>query len=90
MTLKTELVALAKTIRTRAGEQATPFAEAVDALKALTALYATFLKDKGKSDDDSDGSFTMADAQTMIEDEGHGDAAVRSHRKRSTAQRSDN
>ncbi len=87
MTLKTELVKFAETIRKRAEDTDTPFAEAVDALKALTALYATFLKDKGKSDDESDGSFTMADAQTMIEDEGHGDAAVRSHRKRSANQR---
>lgn len=79
MTLKSELVALAKTIRTRADDSKTPFAEAVDALKALTALYATFLKDKGKSDDDA-GGFTMADAQSMIED-GHGsETAVRSRR----------
>ena len=84
MTLNSELVALAKTIRTRAGDSKTPFAEAVDALKALTALYATFLKDKGKSEDESDG-FTMAEAQTMIKESGHGSAAaVRGHRQRST------
>ena len=84
MTLKSELVALAKTIRTRAGDSKTPFAEAVDALKALTALYATFLKDKGKSEDESDG-FTMADAQATIEDSGHnGEATVRSRRGRNS------
>ena len=81
MTLKTELEALAKSIRTRVGESATPFAEAVDALKALTALYATFQKDKGKSEEPSDG-FTMADAQATIEDNGHGEAAVRGRRGR--------
>ena len=79
MTLKTELVQLAKTIRKQAENSTTPFAEAVDALKALTALYATFQKDKGKSEDDSDG-FTMADAQTMIEEHGH--APVRSGKGR--------
>lgn len=80
MTLKSELVALAKTIRTRAEDKSTPFAEAVDALKALTALYATFLKDKGLPADEA-GTFTMADARDMIEDEGHGEAAVRGHRR---------
>lgn len=82
MTLKFELEALAKDIRKRAGESTTPFAEAVDALKALTTLYATLQKDKGKSEDVSDG-FTMADAQTMIEDDGHGAAAIRSRSRRS-------
>lgn len=80
MTLKTEIEALAKTIRTRAEDKSTPFAEAVDALKALTALYATFLKDKGSPADEA-GTFTMADARDMIEDEGHGEAAVRGHRR---------
>jgi hypothetical protein len=83
VTFKQTIEKLAQDISKRAGEAATPFAEAVDALKALTALYATFLKDKGKSEDDSDG-FTMADAQATIEDNGHGEAAVRSHRGRST------
>jgi hypothetical protein len=82
VSLKSELEALAKDIRTRAGDAKTPFAEAVDALKALTTLYATLQKDKGKSEDVSDG-FTMADAQDMIEDTGHGAAAVRSRRGRS-------
>jgi hypothetical protein len=85
MTLKNELVELAKAIRKRASDKDTPFAEAVDALKALTALYATFAKDKGKSEDDSDG-FTMADAQATIEDNGHGEAAVRSDRRRRSTQ----
>jgi len=80
MTLKQELEELAKDIRKRAGEAATPFTEAVDALKALTTLYATLAKDKGKPEDPSDG-FTMADAQATIEDNGHG-ATVRSHRQR--------
>jgi hypothetical protein len=84
MTIRTEIEALAKVIRKRAEESATPFAEAVDALKALTALYGTLLKDKGKSEDDSDG-FTMADAQATIEDTGHnGEAAVRSSSRRRT------
>ena len=86
MTLKKELEEPAKSIRTRAGETATPFAEAVDALKALTTLYATFQKDKGKSEEPSDG-FTMADAQATIEDNGHGsEAAVRSDRRRTRPQ----
>ena len=84
MTLKSELVALAKTIRTRAGDSKTPFAEAIEALKVLVGLYSTLIKDKGKSEDESDG-FTMAEAQTMIEESGHGSAAaVRGHRQRST------
>jgi hypothetical protein len=90
MTLKSELTALAAAIRKRAGEASTPFTEAVDALKALTALYATFLKDKGKSEDEPDDGFTMADAQTMIEDNGHGEAAVRSHRRRNIRPSADN
>ena len=82
MTTKSDLQQLAKDIAKRAGQADTPFAEAVDALKALTALYATLLKDKGKSEDDSDG-FTMADAQATIEDSGqNGEAAVRTHRRR--------
>jgi len=86
MTLKSELTKLAQTIRERANERTTPFAESIDALKALTALYAIFLKDKGKSEDDSDG-FTMADARDSIEDNRHGEAAVRSHRGRATTGR---
>lgn len=82
MTLKSELEALARDIRTRAEQAATPFAEAVDALKALTTLYATLQKDKGVPAEEA-GDFTMADAQTMIEDDGHGAAAVRSRRGRS-------
>lgn len=83
MTIKKVLVDLAKDIAKRANEKETPFAEAVDAVKALTALYATLLKDKGKSEDDSDG-FTMADAQASIEENGHGSSAVRSRRDRSS------
>jgi hypothetical protein len=81
MTLKSELEALAKYIRIRAGEKETPFVEAVEALKVLNSLYATFQKDKGKSEEPSDG-FTMADAQATIEDTGHGEAAVRGRRGR--------
>jgi hypothetical protein len=81
MTVQSELEKLAKTIVERANDKATPFAEAVDALKALTALYGTLLKQKGKSEDDSD-SFTMADARAVIEENGHGETAVRSGRRR--------
>ena len=84
MTVKNELEKLARTVIDRCNDKTTPFAEIVDALKALTTLYATLSKDKGKSEDDSDG-FTMADAQATIEDQGHGEAAVRSHRRRSTS-----
>ena len=84
MTVKTELLALAKTVAKRAGDAQTPFAEAVDAVKALTVLYATLLKDKGKSEDESDG-FTMADAQASIEEHGHGETAVRGRSRRSAA-----
>jgi hypothetical protein len=82
MTIKTELEALAKTITERAKEKETPFAEVVDALKALTGLYATLLKDKGLPADEAGGSFTMADAQATIEGNEHGEAAVRGHRRR--------
>jgi hypothetical protein len=77
MTFKTSIEELAESISKKARDDKTPFAEAVDALKALTALYAIFLKHKGKSEDDSDG-FTMADARATIEDDGHEQAAVRS------------
>jgi hypothetical protein len=77
MTFKKSIEDLAETVSKKAAESATPFAETIDALKALTALYAIFAKQKGKSEDDSDG-FTMADARTSIEDEGHEQAAVRS------------
>jgi hypothetical protein len=88
MTIRSKIEALAEVITTRAKDKDTPFAEAVDALKALTALYGTLLKDKGKSEDDSDG-FTMADAQATIEDTGHGsEASVRSSPRRRTASHS--
>lgn len=80
MTLKSDLEALAKDIRVRAALSATPFAEAVDALKALTHLYATFQKDKGKNPDEESDGFTMADARDMIgEESGHG-STVRGRR----------
>ena len=81
MTVKNELEKLARTVIDRCNDKTTPFAEIVDALKALTTLYATLSKDKGKSEDDSDG-FTMADAQATIEESAHGEAAVRSGRGR--------
>lgn len=84
--IKSELQNLAKTIAVRAAEKETPFIEAVEALKVLVGLYATVLKDKGKSEEPSDG-FTMADAQATIEDNGHGsEAAVRSDRRRTRPQ----
>jgi len=86
MTIRQEIEKLATVITERAQDKDTPFAEAVDALKALTTLYATFQKDKGKSEEPSDG-FTMADAQATIEDNGHGsEAAVRSDRRRTRPQ----
>ena len=81
MTFKSSIEQLAKDIAKKAGEAATPFPEAVDALKALAAVYAIYLKDKGKSEDEPDG-FTMADAQATIEESAHGEAAVRSGRGR--------
>jgi hypothetical protein len=81
MTVKNELEKLARTVIDRCNDKTTPFAEIVDALKALTTLYATLSKDKGKSEDDSDG-FTMADAQTMIEENGRGSSTVRTNRRR--------
>lgn len=83
MTFKKSLTDLAEVIVKRAKEKDTPFSEAVEAVKALTALYGTLLKDKGKSEDESDG-FTMADAQATIEDNGqHGEAEFRGRRGRS-------
>ena len=84
MTVKSELLTLARNVAKRAAETSTPFAEAVDAVKALTVLYATLLKDKGKSEEESDG-FTMADAQASIEEHGHGDTTVRSRPRRTSA-----
>jgi hypothetical protein len=84
MTIRSEIEKLATVITDRAKDKDTPFVEAVDALKALSALYATLLKDKGKPEDDSDG-FTMADAQATIEDPGHnGTTEVRSRRGRTS------
>ena len=90
MTMRSKLEAMAEVIIARAKEKDTPFVEAVDALKALSTLYATLLKDKGKPEDDSDG-FTMADAQTMIEDTGHnGEAELRNRRRRTSGSHSSN
>jgi len=84
MSIRSEIEKLATVITDRAKDKDTPFVEAVDALKALSALYATLLKDKGKPEDDSDG-FTMADAQAQIEDSGHnGEASIRSRRGRTS------
>jgi hypothetical protein len=79
MIFKKELENLAKSIAKRAGEPATPFAETVEALKALSSLYAIFLKDKGAQVPERSDGFTMADAQATIEDY-NGETAVRGHR----------
>jgi len=83
MTLRQTLEQLAQDISKRAGEAATPFAESVDALKALTALYGTLAKDKSKDPDEPNG-FTMADARSSIEEAEHDESAVRSRRRRAT------
>ena len=83
MTLRQTLEQLARDISKRAGEAATPFAESVDALKALTALYGTLAKDKTKPDDDESNGFTMADARSSIE-EAHDTSPVRGRRGRAT------
>lgn len=85
MTLKQTLENLAEAIATKAKNGNTPFAEAIDALKALTALYGLFSKKKVDDPDDEPGEFTMADAQSMIE-EPNGASKLRSRRGRSPTQ----
>lgn len=85
MSLKTDLDKLAASITTAATDKDTPFAERLDAFKALTAYYALLEKHKAKNEDDSDGpsflDFQSAVADTADEEQDNGRAPIRGRRR---------
>lgn len=62
MTLQTDCAALASTIAKKAQEEATPLAERIDALRALTGYFSAVQKAKGGDPPaDEAGGFNFAD-----------------------------
>lgn len=80
MTLKSDLDKLASCIAKSAALAATPLAEQVDALKALTSLYAVMNKGGKRTPPADDGTPTFEDFADSIEEKGNGgpEARVRS------------
>lgn len=79
-----ELAKLAKSIVQKAGLDATPLDERVDAFKALTAYYALRLKHKDGDDEETAG-FSFADASFASAEQPNGGQAFRSRSRRNTA-----
>jgi hypothetical protein len=85
MTLKADLDKLAGSIANKATDKDTPFAERLDAFKALSAYYGLLLKTRSKSDEDSDepnfADFTSALADPAEEPSNGRAAPIRSRRR---------
>lgn len=79
-----ELVRLAKHVVNKATQDATPFAESVDALKVLTTYYGLRQKYKAAGDDE-DGSESFDQFAAAVEEQANGGAGVRSRSRRSIA-----
>ena len=79
MSILAEIETLATHVAARATEDGTPFAEKVDALKTLTALYAILARRNPESED-QEGA-TLGDLASRIHGEANGNSRkVRSHR----------
>lgn len=70
MTILSEIETLAQHVAKKATEDGTPFAEKVDALKTLTALYAILARRNPESED-QEGA-TLGDLASRIHGEAHG------------------
>jgi len=79
MTFRSDLESVGLSIAKEAMKDKTPLPERIDALKALTTLYATLKKDKGNEESEPSGS-TMADFQQAIEETRRGVTEVHSGR----------
>lgn len=53
--VKTVMIEVAQAVASKAKEKDVPFAEAIDALKALTAMYSALQKHPLSDDDDKTG-----------------------------------
>lgn len=83
-TLEKDIADLVRAITKRAKDKDTPFCEAIDALKAITAYTAAKRKfDSGRVDEDSDESSFVGFRQDIDEAEvTDGAAAIRGRRGR--------
>lgn len=71
---------IAENIATKAALETTPFAEVIDAFKAMTTLYALQLKHKDAPDDDDTGGFDFSNGIHAEDNNGRTKSRVRDRR----------